>query len=269
MRKIKQVPPLNYAFAIGKIRALENFLLKEEVFTEAIDLSLNEALKLFVESDLYSEELLQVRDSRNLETVLSQEMAKLKNLIKGLLLDKDLFCVIESDGLGQSLKKCQVVHSKFLRDYLMHALDMHNIKTFLRLYFLKEPEEKLQSAIAGQGFIPEGVFLNCYHQDLPVFLNRLEFAHKGSQIINYALFLEEPIQKIKQNNSFVALEKAINDFLIQILKPAKYLSSGPEPLLGYYFAKVNEMNLMRLIILAKLNDLPKDLVKERLNSVYA
>jgi len=39
--------------------------------------------------------------------------------------------------------------------------------------------------------------------------------------------------------------------------------------LAYYLAKVNEINLMRLIILAKLNGLPADLVKERLNNVYA
>jgi len=81
--------------------------------------------------------------------------------------------------------------------------------------------------------------------------------------------LGEAIRKLERESSFVALEKEINDFLIQILKPAKYLSFGPEPILAYYFAKVNEINLIRMIILAKLNNVPSDLVKERLNNVYA
>jgi V/A-type H+-transporting ATPase subunit C len=67
----------------------------------------------------------------------------------------------------------------------------------------------------------------------------------------------------------VALEKASHNFLMQALKPAKYLSFGPEPILAYYFAKVNELNLIRMIVLAKLNAVSLDLVKERLNTVYA
>jgi len=266
---MKKQPPLNYAFAIGKIRALEKFLIKQEVFQEAIESNLEEALRLFVESGLYSEELLHIRDSRHLEEVLSQELLKVKHLIGSLLLDKELLCFIELDDLAKMLKICKGFASEFLSDYLMHMLDLQNIKTFLRLYVLKEPEEKLKLHITSEGFMEKGTFLKCYAQDLLVFLNRLEFVHKRSQIIDYAYFLKEPIQKLKQNDSFVALEKAIDDFLMRVLKPAKYLSFGPEPLLAYYFAKANEINLMRMIILAKLNNFSNDLVKERLNSVYA
>ncbi|MGE5197873.1 MAG: V-type ATPase subunit [Deltaproteobacteria bacterium] len=54
-----------------------------------------------------------------------------------------------------------------------------------------------------------------------------------------------------------------------MLKPAKYFTFGPEPLIAYYFAKNNEIGLIRMIILAKLNDVPAAIVKERLNTVYA
>jgi V/A-type H+-transporting ATPase subunit C len=93
--------------------------------------------------------------------------------------------------------------------------------------------------------------------------------HKHQQLIDYASFLREPIQKLESEESFVALEKAMNDFLIEVLRPAKYLVFGPEPLLAYYFAKVKEINLMRMIILSKLNNVSSELVRRRLNSVYA
>lgn len=265
----KFVSKLNYAFAIGKIRALENFLIKEEVFREAIDSDLAEALRLFVESDLYNEDLLHIKDSQQLEAILSQELLKVKKLIQNIVLDKELIDLMKINNFTAAKKLIKKYRSEFLNDYLLHLIDMHNIKTFLRLYCFKEPQDKLQISLSEEGFMKREVFIKVYNQDLSVFLNRLEYVHKYSSIVNYASFLEVAIKKLEQDKTFVYLEKAIGDFLIQILKPAKYISFGPEPLLAYYFAKVNEINLMRMVILAKLNNAPSDLVKERLNAVYA
>ncbi len=261
--------PSDYAFAIGKVRALEKFLIRSEVFEEAIESDLSQGLRLFAESDLYSEELLHVKDSLQLETVLNQELLGLKKLITNLILDKELLSLIELDTLECVEDVLKGYPSQFLQDYFMHLTDMHNIKTFLRLHILKEPREKLANLLICDGFIKKDAFLKLYDKDLSVFLNRLEYVRKHSQTIDYASVLREPIQQLQRENSFAALEKTINDFLIQILKPAKYLSFGPEPLLAYYFAKVNEINLMRMIILAKLNNVSGDLVKQRLNNVYA
>jgi len=260
----------NYAFAIGKIRALENFLIRREVFEEAIESNLSDALRLFVESDFYADELLHIKDSGQLEIALSQELQKQKKLVTDLMLDKNLLRLIELNTLECVDDVLKSYPSQFLQDYFMHLIDLHNIKTFLRLYILKEPKDKLENLLKPcAGFIKKDTFLKLYDKDLSVFLNRLEYVHKRGRILDYASILREPIQKLQQENSFVALEKATNDFLIQVLKSAKYLSFGPEPLLAYYFAKVNEINLMRMIILAKLNNVSNDLVKERLNNVYA
>lgn len=266
---MKKASPLNYAFAVGKIRALEKFLIRQEVFEEAIESDFNEALRLFVESDLYSDELLHVKDSRHLEKALNQELIKLKELISGLILDKALLGLLELDSLKYIEEILKNYPSEFLKNYFRCQIDMHNIKSFLRLYILKEPQAKLEAALTCEGFIKIKDFLVLYPLDLTVFLNRLEYVHTPHGIIDYAYHLQEAIQKVAQENAFVALEKAINDFLIQTLKPAKYLAFGPEPLLAYYFAKVNEINLMRMVILAKLNDVTSDLVKGRLNAVYA
>ncbi len=266
---MKKVSPLNYAFALGKVRVLERFLIREEVFEEAIDSNLNEALRLFAESDLYSEELLHVKDSQQLEAVLSAELIRLKNLVGDLILDKELLGLIEFGSLKCIADTIKNYPSEFLQDYLKHTIDMHNIKTFLRLYVLKEPLESLRGHLVCDGFIKKDVLLELYSQGLAAFLNKLEYVHKHSRVIDYAYFLKEGIEEVEKKNSFVSLEKAINNFLIQELLPAKYFSFGPEAVLAYYFAKVNEMNLIRMIILAKFNDVPGVLVKERLNSVYA
>lgn len=266
---MRRTSVLNYAFSVGKVRALERFLIRQEVFEEAIASNLNEALRLFAESGVYSDELLHIRDSQHLEVVLDRELAKLKQLISNLLLDKALLSLLEFNSQRCIEDILKTYQSDFLEDYLRHLIDMYNIKTFLRLYFLKEPPEKLKENLSCAGFIKVEDFLKLYSQGLAIFLNHLEYVHKDSQILDYASILREPIEKLQQEESFVSLERVINDFLIQILKPAKYITFGPEPLLAYYFARINEMNLVRMVILAKLNSVSADLVKERLNSVYA
>lgn len=260
---------LGYVFAIGRIRVLEKYLIRREVFEETLDAGLEEALRLFVETGLYPQGLLQLRDSQALEVALSQELAKIKKLILDLLLDKEFSCFLDAPNLESLLDNQIHIQSELLSDYLKHLTDMHNIKTFLRLYFLKEPEERLREAISREGFIGKEVFLNCYSKELAVFLNRLEFVRKREKIIDYAFFLREPIQRISSNHSFKALERAIDDFLIQVIKPAKYFSFGPEPLIAYYLAKENEIKLIRMIILAKLNRVLADTVRERLSGAYA
>ncbi len=260
---------LDYAFAVGKIRALEKFLIRQEVFEEAIATDLKEAVRLFVESDLYGDELLGVKTSQQLETVLDKALLELKKQISELILDKELRELLDLDT-----KKCvaylfKKYRNPFLEDYFRHLIDMHNIKTFLRLHILGEQQSALEENLICDGFIKRETYLKLYQQELAVFINQLGCVHKGAELIDYAFFLREGIQKLQTQRSFVALEKAMHDFLIRILRPAKFIVFGPEPVLAYYFAKVNEINLIRLVILAKLNNISADLIKERLNYVYA
>lgn len=262
---MKPVSPLNYAFAIGKIRAMEKSLIRAEVFEEAIESNLSDALRLFAESEMYSSELLHVKDGEQLERILNQELFNLKKLMRELILDKGLLCLVEMATLKGIYQTCRCFTSEFLNTYLTYLLDMHNIKTFLRLYVLKEPIEILEKALTREGFIKKTDFLSLYPQDLTALLNKLEYVHLRHRTVDYTYYLGSAIQKAIKENSFVSLEKAIRDFLMLALKPAKYITFGPEPILAYYFARVNEIDLIRLIILAKLNEVTAELVKERLN----
>jgi len=265
----KRQSPLNYVFAIGKVRALERFLIRPEVFEEAIEANLSEALRLFAEADLYSEELLRVKDSSQLEALLAQESLKLKKLMQDLILDKELLGLLEDNTLQCASEIIKSYPSEFLHNYLLHVIDMHNIKTFMRLFVLQEPKEALERLIAYEGYIKKDTFVALYQKELAAFLHRLEYVHAHNRVIDYLSFLKEGIEKAVADKAFMALEKAMHDFLIHVLKPAKYMSFGPEPVLAYYFAKINEINLMRMIILSKFNNIAVDLVKERLNAVYA
>lgn len=266
---MKRASVLDYTYAVAKVRALEKFLIRQEVFAEAIGRSLNEALRLFVESGLYGDEILHIKNSAQLESALNQELIKLKKLVNDLILDKELLCLIELNDFAGAKRVLHNFKSGFLNNYFSVLIDTHNIKTLLRFRLTQEPKEKLAASLISGGYIEAKDLLELYEQEAAALINRLEYVHQGFRTVDYAFYLGEAIKSLMADNSFVALEKTINDFLTEMLKPAKYFTFGPEPVLAYYFAKVNEINLMRMVILAKLNDFPQSLVNERLSSVYA
>lgn len=244
-------------------------MFSQAVFEEAMESNLAEALRIFAESEIYNDDIVHIKDSREFEEILGKELLTLKGLIRSLLLDKELLDLVEENSSVCREIIMRSEFSDFLKDYISHYVDMNNIKTFLRLYILKEPREKLEAALTCQGFIAKKDLINLYDAELSLFLNRLEYVHKHNRVIDYAAFLKEPIEKAAREKSFVALEKAICDFLMRELRTAKYVTFGPEPVVAYYFARVNEINLMRMIILAKLNNFSSEFVKERLNLTYA
>lgn len=266
---MKKASPLDYAFSVGRIRALEKSLIPEEVFSEALNLGLEGAMRLFVEADLYDEALLHVRDSNGLEKVLTEELDKVKKLVKGLLVDKVLEDFLDIRSFEGICIEMGHYHNEFLTTYLKHLVDMHNIKTFVRLRVAGEGPEVFDERVACDGFIPKSVFSSYYTKDIEAFITKLEYIHVGNRIVDYSVFLRDGIKKAMEERSFILLEKSIQDALIGFLRPAKYMSFGPEAVVAYYYAKLNEINLMRMICLAKMNALEKERVAERMNGVYA
>lgn len=265
----EKINPLDFAAAVGKVRVLERTLIKSEVFDEANQVDLQEALRFFVEAGGYPEDILHVKNSGDVEEILSREQGRLKKMAGDLLKHETLLRIVELENLTTALSAAQEYGDEFVSDHIRHVIDMHNIKTFLRLYVLKEPVEMLSGMIECDGFVEKQTFTGLYTQDIAAFTARLAFVHKRCSVVDYAAVLKDGIDKLLRENSFIVLESRISSFLMQSLKPAKYLAFGPAAVIAYYFAKVNEIKLIRLVILAKMNGLSPDLVKERLSNVYA
>ena len=62
--------------------------------------------------------------------------------------------------------------------------------------------------------------------------------------------------------------KSYNDYIVKIMKDAKYVSFGPEPVIAYIFAKENEIKLIKIIMVGKINGMVPGLIRERLRDNY-
>lgn len=71
------------------------------------------------------------------------------------------------------------------------------------------------------------------------------------------------------NKSMSAFERWCDNLMIDRMKVQKWNPFGIDPLAAYVLARENEMKSVRIILSGKLNDLPKDALRERIRETYA
>jgi V/A-type H+-transporting ATPase subunit C len=85
---------------------------------------------------------------------------------------------------------------------------------------------------------------------------------------DYSKVVEEGISSYMKTKSLTKFEKLSDDFMFELAKKGKYVAFGIEPLVGYLMAKENEVKIIRMIMVGKINEIPNELIRERLRDVY-
>jgi V/A-type H+/Na+-transporting ATPase subunit C len=150
--------------------------------------------------------------------------------------------------------------SPFLKSYFTNLTDLLNIKTYLRVRRTNRPKDFLESALLPKGDVDMTKLVQL-GEPLEVLVDRLAYTR-------YAKVVEEGIQTYQKTDTLTRYEKLADDFLINYAKQAKYVTFGPEPIVGYLLAKENEIKMIRIIMVGKINHLPTEEIKERLRDVY-
>lgn len=70
------------------------------------------------------------------------------------------------------------------------------------------------------------------------------------------------------SSSPAEFEKWVDDQMLSLLLPTKNAPLGPEPLIGFYLGKEAEIRNIRIILAAKQNNLPLEVVSGRLRRLY-
>lgn len=68
--------------------------------------------------------------------------------------------------------------------------------------------------------------------------------------------------------SMSAFERWCDNLMIQTLKPQKYNPFTAGPLVAYLLARENEIKTVRIVLTAKLNELPEEQIRERIREMY-
>lgn len=260
---MKRPSRLDYIYSVGRIRALERFLIQRAVFEEAAEMpEFSAALKLIYDSGRYPEALVKARDSVELDAVLSGEEETLKHEMAALILEKDVLDAYLYDTQPErALAAASASQYPFLRDHVRHRIDLGNIKVFIRARYQGLRPEKLAAGLLDGGFIRKKEFVGRYS------LSSVEIGEVPDSS-PYRELWAKAVEALGERETFVPLERGIEDFLMNDLRRARHVIFGPEPVFAYGQAKRRELDLVRLVGIGKMNSIPAELLQERISETY-
>jgi V/A-type H+-transporting ATPase subunit C len=262
---MKRPSRLDYAYAVGRVRVLEKGLVSGVVFNEAADeKDVMSAMKMIFDVGQFLDEMTEVRDSLSLDLFLANEERQLLKTLSAIFLETEFLRIFthETRAPITAFSIAEKLGYPFISDYFRHRIDLGNLKVFLRAKYLGFAKERIAGALSIGGFYSPDLLLN--HWDL-------SYAEIGEKIdfTPYRELWDTVVDVFEERESFVALERQSEDYLIRYLKKAKYIVFGPEPLFAYGLARRRELGLIRILGMGKLNRIPSTILRERLGETYA
>jgi len=169
--------------------------------------------------------------------------------------------ILDEIYFSHSLQVSRRAKCEFLERLFLIQIDLANIRTFLRLKEMTKGRDALRNRLISGGTLESSYFLKSFAGSLESFVDSLRFK-------DYYEIVKDGIESWKKSGSFSFLEKLFDDYLLNFVKKAKYISFGIEPLIGYLVAKEMEVKNLRTVIVGKFNGLFPEIIKERLREVY-
>lgn len=256
---------LDYAYAVGRVRVLERYLVSSAVFEEAADeKDVSAAIKTIFDAGDFLDEMTEVQNPEEMDLFLANEEKQLLKTLSEIFIEKELLRIMahEVGAPLTSFSIAQKLNYVFISDYFRHRIDLGNIKMFFRAKYLGRPKEWIENVLLIGGFYSPDLLLRYFD------FSYVEIAEKLHST-PYQKLWEESAVAIEEKETFVALERGIEDYLIRYLKKAKLFVFGPEPIFAYGLAKRRELGLIRILGLGKMNHIPSEILKERLGETYA
>ena len=146
-------------------------------------------------------------------------------------------------------------------NYVKDMIDFTNIKSSIRLKKQEKDIGFFEEVILPNGNIDKDVILFTLNDSIENMINRFKNSRISSKLI-------KGLEDYKTTNRLSNLEKYMDDYLVEINKPSKYVNFGPEPIFSYIVAKEAEIKTLRIIMVSKLNKLSPDATRERVRDLY-
>lgn len=138
----------------------------------------------------------------------------------------------------------------FLIGYYKRWIDVTNLKTILRLFFLDRYKELIQFALLQGGYIAKEEIIE----------RKLEGVESLDDIYHGSIYRD----LLEHRETFSLVEQSALSLLLSYMQSVSYESIGVETVISYLLMKENEIRNLRLIFTGKVNDVEDSILKEKL-----
>lgn len=232
---------------------LKSTLLKEENDFLLRDLGTIPVSKL--------KEILKEKDFRILHPIITAGLEEIFKSFEGSPNPQMIDIILDRCQYNAMYRLAQKSRNKFLQDFISAQIDMMNVRSFLRIKEAELGRDYLIKVLLPHGSLDIDYFGKYLDDSLDVFRDSLWSK-------DFYSVLEEGLESYARTKTLTRLEKLADDYIFSIAKKGKYVAFGIEPLVGYLMAKENEAKIIRIIMVGKMNNIPNDIIRERLRDVY-
>ncbi|NLM05693.1 MAG: V-type ATP synthase subunit C [Tissierellia bacterium] len=163
--------------------------------------------------------------------------------------------------LKEALKYAEKMNFKLFVEYAKDLTDVSNIKSILRAKNQHKDLEFVKGILVDTGRVDPEFLLTIYYEDIETILERLLTTSISSVI-------KDELDNYRMTGRLQAIEKALENHLMDRVKESKGITYGPEILFAYLQSKEAEIKNLRIILTSKLNGLSNEDIRERLRDGY-
>jgi vacuolar-type H+-ATPase subunit C/Vma6 len=240
---LQNIYMVKFAYAVGRIRALEANLLDESRLIRMIDAKDFESAYLVLqEAPFFAEKINQLPHPFDFDRLLELELETSCKILAELAPGNPLIEVLSKkndpslplDSYIRLLAETSRRHpSPLFRKYVRGFIVLNQLKFRL---------------LQGK-FEPEAVIAEFRYTD-------------------YYPAVQHGMESYKTTGSLFALEREIDNHLTRTIQMAKYKAFGIEPLIGFMIAKEIEVKIIRLILTCKQLQVKTEEIKARMRLSY-
>jgi len=146
-------------------------------------------------------------------------------------------------------------------NYVKDMIDFLNIKSAIRLKNQGKDVKFFEDVILPNGNIDTDIILYTLNDSIDNMIHKFRNSKISSGLL-------KGLESYRNTNRLSDLEKYMDNYLMELNKPSKYINFGPEPIFSYIIAKETEIKTLRIIMVSKLNNLSPDVIRERVRDLY-
>ncbi len=184
-----------------------------------------------------------------------------EELAQGWKTPQELDTVVDRRYLEYRLFLAEREGSPFMVDFARASIDLANLKLLLRARILSKEKESVQAMLARGGFVDVVTLVDIYGDAPEAMARKLEG-------INYFARLMEMAGEEEELVRLTEFDRRSDDQLMEMVRGTKRISVGVEPVFAYIRARENETLLVRLILVAKLHNIPPAAIEKMLRKLY-
>lgn len=174
---------------------------------------------------------------------------------------QDIDLIVDKGMFEYAMDIAEKTKYDYLVEFTRFNIDISNLKTFVRIKAQDRSIEFLDKVFINGGTLKYNQFASHINESLERFADKLSYT-------GFSKWSDRGIAEYIRNGDLGSIDRFGDNYMLDHIKKAKYISLGTEPIIAYIMARENEIRALRIILTGKKSNVHPEKIRERMRDVY-